>query len=44
MKFTTQRRLATVLRGKNAKPPLLAYECIVVEVEDSYDVEKGRSK
>jgi hypothetical protein len=38
MKFMAQRGLATAIRGKNAKPPHLAYERIIVEVEDSHDV------
>jgi hypothetical protein len=44
IKFKAQRRIATILPGNNAKVPRRTYECIVVEVEDTYDVNKGTIK
>jgi hypothetical protein len=40
LKFKAQRRLAVILRSKNAKVPRRRYERTVVEVEDTYNVKR----
>jgi hypothetical protein len=43
-KFQAQHKLAVVLRGNNIKVPHQTYERIIEEVEDTYNVEKGKIK
>jgi hypothetical protein len=40
IKFNAQRKLVIMLRGKNAKVPRKTYKRIIVEMEETHDLEK----